>query len=577
MKSSPKHGQYLVARAGDGKTYILGAVIRRLIDQGWHKENCISPWPIIYVTKASVVLQTEEVLRKDFGIDTVRECIVIGIDQLRCRFGQMFLTEKTEVECGEEKIIWQWKPVIRPKLIIVDEGHIAKNEGSTQHKILTSYSALPDVYMIWSSATPYTRVCEAKAFCLSTKINIPFGALSGRPLTALNWEQFANDCCQTCKPDEYNKAAVNRLTNVVDDYIVRVKGVHWQFNPINNYELIDFETNEGREFYRSAEERFFRRKAKLEAGGVPAGMLKGYMLAIMTQYNIAAESNPDRAHIIARAMYHDAQEGFAPVCAMKYKISISRIIKILMEEYGVKRSQFSVIWGGSKVILSKKAQNKQALTANQDLLDAMTEAGIDLDSIGLSDDDVVIQENIQFADDLKLATQNAKQRELEKNNFLSGKTIYCFFSTKAGGVGLSLHHTDALVTPKCRRKDSGYAIEEDIPLVPTRPRRLYGPPIYSAIDVIQFLGRCARITSLSDTIQTLLFFRGTIEERVHAICSVKLKCLSAVIRNNESWESVIAGGSTRDREAETIKYLADTGEVISGDDEDNHIGESDED
>jgi len=573
-----KHGQYLIAKPGDGKTWIIGATLRRLIDAKWHKQT-ISPWPIFLITKASVVLQTKEVMENCFNIDTTFEVNIIGIDQLRSRFGELFLTEETVVEGGMEKLMWKWKPIIHPILLVIDEGHIAKNEGSTQHKILVSFCNLPNVYVIWSSATPFTRVCEAKAFCLSTKLTIPIGVLKGRPLTEKNWDQFANDVAFPSKPDDYNATAVDRLTTLLDDYIVRVKGVKWQFNPINDYELIDFITKEGREFYKTAEERYFRRMAKLKAGDIPVSASKGYLLAIMTQYNIAAESNPDRAKIIAQRMYHDAQEGYAPVCAMKYKISISRIIKILMDEYKVKRSEISVIWGGSQVKLTKKQEAKKSLSGNDDLLQALSDAGVKLEDIGLSDDDVTVKEQIEFADELKLGTQDAKQRELERKNFLSGKTKYCLFSTKAGGVGLSLHHTDELTEFKCRRKPSGYAYEEDIPLVSTRPRCLYGPPCYSAIDVVQFLGRCGRLTSLSNTRQTLMFFRGTIEEKVAAIYSVKLKCLSRVVRNRESWEDVILCSNEEDREAAAMKYLQDTGNVAVDTDEDSQITdtESDED
>lgn len=561
-----KAGQYLVAKAGEGKTFILGATIRRLLDMGWHKQNTISPWPIVFITKASVVLQTKEVLEKKFNIDTINECIVVGIDQLRSKFGELFLTEVTKVEAGEERIVWEWRPFIRPKLILIDEGHIAKNPGSTQHKILLSYCALPDSHVIWSSATPYTRVSESKCFCLSTKLTIPLGVLNGHKLTEKNWGQFSEDVAYPSKPDDYNQSAVDRLTDIVDSYIVRVRGVKWQFNPINTYEIIDFITEEGRKFYSSAEERFFRRKAKLDAGLIAPGASKGYLLAIMTQYNIAAESNPDRAMIIATRMYHDAQEGYSPVCTMKYKISISRIIKILMEKFGVKRSQFSVVWGGSKPKLNKKASAKKSILGNEDLMEALEKEGLSLENLGLGDDDVTIQESIDFHDELNLSTQNARQRDEEKKNFLSGKTIYCFYSIKAGGVGLSLNHSDEYTDFKCRRKESGYVYEEDIPLVPTRPRRLYGPPAYSAIDVVQFLGRCGRINSLSNTVQKLMFFRDTIEERVAQIYSIKLKCLSKVVRNRETWESVILGSSKKDREAEALKYLANTGEVYKEED-----------
>jgi hypothetical protein len=77
---------------------------------------------------------------------------------------------------------------------------------------------------------------------------------------------------------------------------------------------------------------------------------------------------------------------------------------------------------------------------------------------------------------------------------------------------------------------------------------------------------------LSSTRQTLLFFKHTIEERVAQIYSIKLKCLSKVVRNRESWEDVILGGSRKDREAAAIKYLQETGDYdypLGGDDDED--------
>ncbi len=167
-----KHGQFLIAAAGSGKTYSIGAVLRRLIDISWHKKNTMSPWPIIYVTKASVVTQTQRVLEKDFQIDTRNEVTVLGIDQLRARFGAMFVKEQMTIVAGEEHVKYVWTPMINPKLIVWDEAHSLKNHTSKQHRIALSYSELPDTYQIFSSATPAARVSEFKAFTVAARITV---------------------------------------------------------------------------------------------------------------------------------------------------------------------------------------------------------------------------------------------------------------------------------------------------------------------------------------------------------------------------------------------------------------------
>jgi DNA-dependent RNA polymerase auxiliary subunit epsilon len=43
-----------------------------------------------------------------------------------------------------------------------------------------------------------------------------------------------------------------------------------------------------------------------------------------------------------------------------------------------------------------------------------------------------------------------------------------------------------------------------------------------------------------------MFFQDTIEERVAAVVSLKLRCLSKVVRQRESWESIILGAKDGD-------------------------------
>lgn len=533
-----KRAQYLIAAAGSGKTYATGAVLRRLIDANWHRKDCMSPWPIIYVTKASVVTQTRRVLETDFQIDTRNEVTVIGIDQLRARFGEMFVREEMKVIGGEEHIKYIWTPMINPKLIVWDEGHALKNHTSKQHKIALSFSELPNVHQLFMSATPATRVSEFKCFVIACGIKYNIPGLGEFSINDRTWNDFARFIANGDQY-EYNQAACDRLTDIMEPYIVRMKGIKPQFHAHNHTELIDFVTAEGRKFYREAEERFARRKAKAEGRIAEGKGTKLEILVALMQYNIAAESNPDRVKIICDKMIEDEKKGFAPVSTSKYKISISKCLKYMFDR-GIRRQDISVIWGGAKQQVSKKAETLKAINANDELQTALAAQGITMEGIGL---DVDIVEEIKFDDSLNLSgSQSQEQRQQEIDRFQKGITKFCFFTMRSGGVGLSLHHTDAMTKFKCRRKESGYAVEEDIIKVPTRPRKLYSAPTYSAIDMVQVLGRCPRLTSLSDTEQYLLFFKGTVEEDVEAICSNKLRCLSKVTRNaaGEDWTQLIA-------------------------------------
>ena len=78
------------------------------------------------------------------------------------------------------------------------------------------------------------------------------------------------------------------------------------------------------------------------------------------------------------------------------------------------------------------------------------------------------------------------------------------------------------------------------------------------MELVQGLGRCPRLTSLSNTPQVILFFRGTIEERVAAIVSMKLQCLTKVVRSREDWQDIILEAKTEeDVEARALQKLQD--------------------
>jgi hypothetical protein len=117
--------------------------------------------------------------------------------------------------------------------------------------------------------------------------------------------------------------------------------------------------------------------------------------------------------------------------------------------------------------------------------------------------------------------------------------LYCIYTYKSGGVGLSLHHSDEQTRIKVRRQKNGYAVVEDIPKVPTRPRKATVGPTWSAIELVQGCGRVPRLTSLSDSEQNFLFYRGTVEEEQAFVVTHKLRCLSKVVRQHESWQDLI--------------------------------------
>jgi Type III restriction enzyme, res subunit len=540
-----RRGQLLLAGVGTGKTFIAGALFRRLIDMQFHVGKTMTPFPYIYVTKASIVEQTKRVFQEFFSLSE-EDVIIINIEQLRASFGKMFLKEELVIEAGEEHVVWKWRRNINPVFILWDECQQLKNADSTQSKIAQSFNEIEshETYQVFMSATPFTRVIEAKCFCVATRIPFSFGVAKNISLTNKHWKDFAAEVAAPSDPEEHSPAAIDRLIDKMDSYIVRVRGVKTQFKALNNVQMIDFQCEEDRAYYQKAWDRYLAEKAKAEKGDMSAGQARMMVLVQFLKFRQAAELC--RARYIARAMWETVQQGQAAVCAFNFKHSITKAVKILIEDYNVPRDNISLIWGGAPAVITKKKKVRLSLLDNAEAMAALEAEGVSLDDLDIDEEQLYEEQDKQkeiedLPESYRLGPQDSRKRQTEIDRFQSGKSLYCFYTFRAGGVGLSLHHTDELTSNKVRHKESGYAVEEDIPLIATRQRVGFIAPTYSAIELVQGLGRAPRLTSLSDTPQTLIFFKGTIEERVAYIVSMKLKCLGKVVRQKESWSDVVVG------------------------------------
>lgn len=549
----------LIASTGTGKTFITGAVDRRLKDISFTKDKTWGHVEYLSVTRSTVVEQTKRVLRNFFGINHPSDTEVINIEQLRSRAGELWIENKNIIVNGEEQEVWKWKPLINPVVIFLDESQGVKNDSSAQHKIIISFSEIStSTTIIHISATPFTRVSEAKAFAISTKKDIShLGFPAGTRLSSATWMTYAQTICgEQSSPEDYNEAAVERLMKDLDDYIVRVKGVRWQFNAINKVEIIDFDSIQSQQEYDDAWKKYLARKAKLEESVTDNPRFQ----ALIELGIFLAAAEYCKRYIFAKRMYDDVMNGKAAVLAVKFKKTIIAVVKILHEEYEVPRDQISLIWGGGQTQLTAKQKLKAQVRANEQ---AFKDAGVSMEDLMLDDvDDRVLED---LPDHLKLGNQSKEQRQKEIDRFQSGKALYAIYTFKAGGVGLSLHHTDEQTSIKCGRQKNGYAVVEDIASVPTRPRKVTVSPTWSPIEMVQGVGRCPRLTSLSNTEQTLLFYRGTVEEDQAFVVTHRLKCLSKVVRQHESWQDLIINHAKAKDLAK--KYVEEMPEVKDGEEE----------
>lgn len=162
-------GQLLLASTGTGKTYMCGAFIRRLVDIKFTEDKTFGPTEYLYVTRATIVEQTKRVFEHQFKLGPKDGVEVLNIEQLRSRAGALWVNEKTIIQNGEERTVWEWRKGIHPVVLMLDECQAVKNEGSTQSNIINSFAEIPTkiTHTVFVSATPFCKVTEAKSFVLN--------------------------------------------------------------------------------------------------------------------------------------------------------------------------------------------------------------------------------------------------------------------------------------------------------------------------------------------------------------------------------------------------------------------------
>jgi hypothetical protein len=170
----------LLSGTGSGKTFMLGATICGLFREGFFADYKSPMWPVLYVTKASIVAQTEDVLYNLFKLDP-RKVRVTNIEQLRATMGKIYIKEETVIVQGQEHIIFKWHKMTMPRLVIWDESQVLKNIDSTQSRIAQALNDANEfthgpeatkTVQIFSSATPFMRLVETKCFAVATRANL---------------------------------------------------------------------------------------------------------------------------------------------------------------------------------------------------------------------------------------------------------------------------------------------------------------------------------------------------------------------------------------------------------------------
>ena len=377
------------------------------------------------------------------------------------------------------------------------------------------------------------------------------------------WPSWAKAIAAPADPTEYVEAAMIRFMDEMAPYVHTSKNIRPQFKAINQCELLFFKDLKHRKYVDDAMERYQQRRAEIEGSEVK----NPKFLILVEQLKMRQACSFVRADYVDEELMKIREKGKAAVFVSPFIPTIVKVMMNLNRKYGIKRDDVSVIWGGNSMFSGKKADTFTKEEITNILTDIIKGKEVKKNILNKIKRQVMLDEQslLDVPSELRLGQQDRWSRQEEIDNFQTQKTHFCLFTARAGGVGLSLHHCDDMFDIKVRRRQpSNYAIEEDIPLIPSIQRETLAEPSYSAIDLVQFLGRVPRLTSLSDTIQRMLFFGGTIEERVMAVVALKLRCLRHVVQRRESWEDIINDG-------DVDKYVTDEDKKQIADEDNTQI------
>lgn len=536
-------GQQLIAPPGSGKTFVYGSVVANLTDHGFYAD-CLSPWPALIVTRASIVDQTKEVLSELFGLDIYGHCQVINVEMLRAALVGTLIHEETEVVNGDPRIIYKWFKGYRPRTIFYDESHSLMRPDSLQSQVANAlYSnedeAMWETYELDISATPWSRLMEAKHFALSThmmvKLNDAVGVEYTTYISPTTWPIISREICEpytvwkkkdgevqevSAGPEDYCPEAIRDFVDIMKSRIIWIKNVEPKHKGYLDLLPIDLDRQDLIDEYNNAIENHNKRQASINANEEWSAAQKE--VALLASYTILGKAAENcKRYYISHWIWEQWQNGFAPAFGFIYKQTALSVIKILFNDFNWTRDDISIIWGGATESLSAKKKLAKKIAASSEAQELIAELDMDLTSMGIFLNEVhtKTEEEVAWEKANNLHAQKPEERDKEKKRFLRQATKLAAFSYKAGGVGLSLHHEAQY--PKAR------------------PRRGLYTPDYSEKMSIQAFGRLPRLTSASDTYMWLCYLRGTIEVEKVAKFKMKAKSLKEVTRSNEAWSELI--------------------------------------
>lgn len=321
----------IIAPTGSGKTYVIcatTAILRRRSPDRFDFIRRGTLPPMVVLPPA--VIQDFQGVAAEFG----EMLLITSLASLRHeRVGSMLLDWRTIIINGQPQLY----PFVRmqhaPPILWVDESQNVKNEDSTQSLIIESIAG-HNVPVCPSSATPYSRVSQAKVIACALKPKID-GAWV---LTPKNWPSFARHVCPNgTSPEHWSPAALERLQRYLEPYTVRWT-VTYPHKIVTKLVGCSFATRTEQQIYQAAFDDWQEIRLKREKG-----LLDGVIaeLVALQKFNQVAEElrAPHLAKAavemwLARETDPKHKQKFAMILGFAYTTALDRCAEALRMIFG---------------------------------------------------------------------------------------------------------------------------------------------------------------------------------------------------------------------------------------------------
>ena len=536
--------------------------------------------PILIITKKSVVLDFRDTLKK-LGLESVGLAVdVWSYNEVFSAKNRNFFKEEVVNIFGQDtKVIrFNLPSQAAPRLIILDECQEIKKEKSKRTKYLDAFLQFPDIKWVFTSATPAVTVWDTMFMTLAMRLN--YGA---RPLTRETFPEFARTLTLGADPRGANAAALERWGAAIGDRFVKPPGDPQKVKALNRVKLFEITDPINQNMLKNAMKNYLESLERTGRSIDPQGQV---MVAFMVMARAAELATVD-TWVADTIEAH--RQGYAPVIAIRFVETLKELVmKLCDSEYfkskNLTQKKISLIWGGNREIkledlLPENRAAEIAVKMGMWILDNPDEARKPkADDIGITKEEFrAFHKGIKYTSErifremtkdafamrneklreMKLHNQNQKERHDNVQAFLNGETEFCIYTLSSGGTGISLDHR----------------------YIHTKPRKVMSTMTYWAEEFAQALGRCVRITTLTDTTQEIYVPEGTIlSDHMAPKLAQKLKSVDAIGSSNvdlagELEIAIRKRAAIIKLTADDLKASESTGVIETDDDDDDDDSE----